>query len=292
MSRAKLVNKITEMKNIVNDAYEKDLEIGLVPTMGHLHNGHISLIKRSVKENDITIVSIFVNPIQFGKGEDYDSYPRDLTKDIEMIDRINADYIFTPEITEMYPDGYDTFIEIGKITKPLCGISRPTHFKGVATVVAKLFNICNPKKAYFGQKDFQQTVVIKKMVKDLNIDVKVIVCQTVRESDGLAMSSRNSYLSDKQRDNAQIIYRSLQNAKKLIEKGETDPKIIIQMITSMINEIEEMKIDYIDIRRQNDLSEVKFINEKIVIAIAVKLGYTRLIDNILIGGKNDADNCS
>ena len=190
----RIFRTVKEVKNVVNILRKSGKTIGFVPTMGYLHEGHLSLARKSVSENDITIMSIFVNPTQFGPNEDLDKYPRDFERDEKLAEGAGVTYIFYPDVKEMYPDGYNTYVEVNDITKILCGKSRPTHFKGVTTVVCKLFNIINPDKAYFGQKDAQQVIVIKKMVRDLNMDLEIVVCPIVREEDGLAMSSRNSYL--------------------------------------------------------------------------------------------------
>jgi pantoate--beta-alanine ligase len=279
----KIIHKIKDMMSLSDDFRKQNKIIGFVPTMGYLHEGHLSLIRRAKQECDITVVSIFVNPIQFGKNEDFDRYPRDLQRDLDMMKDLNVDVVFNPSSEEMYPKGYSTFVDIeSNITKTLCGKSRPGHFKGVATVVTKLFNIITPHKAYFGQKDAQQCVVIKKMVNDLNMKVDIVVCPTVREKDGLAMSSRNTYLSGRERRIAPVLYKTLQMAQRMIELGEKDSKKILKEMSKKINKYRSIKIDYISIVDPETLEDIEIISGKVLIALAVKIGKTRLIDNIII----------
>jgi len=279
----KIIHKIKDMMSLSDDFRKQSKIIGFVPTMGYLHEGHLSLIRRAKQECDITVVSIFVNPIQFGKNEDFDRYPRDLQRDLDMMKDLNVDVVFNPSSEEMYPKGYSTFVDIeSNITKTLCGKSRPGHFKGVATVVTKLFNIITPHKAYFGQKDAQQCVVIKKMVNDLNMKVDIVVCPTVREKDGLAMSSRNTYLSGRERRIAPVLYKTLQMAQRMIELGEKDSKKILKEMSKKINKYRSIKIDYISIVDPETLEDIEIISGKVLIALAVKIGKTRLIDNIII----------
>jgi pantoate--beta-alanine ligase len=280
----KVIKKCSEMKMISKNISSRKLSIGMVPTMGFLHQGHLSLIKRSVLENDCTIVSIFVNPMQFGPNEDYEAYPRNIDGDVEMVSGTGADYVFAPSVSEMYQKGYNTFVDVFDITEVLCGAKRPGHFRGVCTVVAKLFNICRPDIAYFGQKDYQQCMVIKKMVKELDMDPVIEVCPIVREEDGLAMSSRNAYLDARQRKAAPCLYKALRAGEKAFDDGETDPEKILSTVEKVISHCDEMQIDYIEIRDAGNLSEIQEVKGEAVIAAAVKLGETRLIDNILIGG--------
>ncbi|MCT4597903.1 MAG: pantoate--beta-alanine ligase [Vallitalea sp.] len=254
--------------------------IGFVPTMGYLHQGHLSLIKSSAKENDVTVLSIYVNPTQFAPNEDLDNYPRDLENDTKIAEEAGADIIFIPNNKMMYIDNHVTYVNVHELTDNLCGLSRPTHFQGVTTIVTKLFNIVQPKRAYFGQKDAQQAIIIKRMVKDLNIPVDIVVCPIIREHDGLAMSSRNTYLNQQERSEATILNESLQKAKLLIEAGERDSKVIKNTIESMINSKPSANIDYISIVSQETLKDITTIKGSILIAIAVKMGNTRLIDNI------------
>lgn len=258
--------------------------IGLIPTMGFLHEGHLSLIRRAKKENEIVVVSIFVNPTQFAPGEDYEKYPRDIERDEKMAKEAGADVIFYPHAHEIYPSDSSTYVEVeGDITKVLCGISRPTHFKGVTTVVNILFNIVKPHRAYFGQKDAQQAAIISKMVTDLHIDIQLKICPIIREADGLAMSSRNQYLSIEERQQAVILNQSLLKIKKMFEdEGETN---IDKLTTTIQKEIETMplaRIDYISILNFPSLAPINAISTKALAAVAVWFGNTRLIDNIIL----------
>lgn len=250
--------------------------------MGYLHDGHISLVKEAKKRNDIVVVSIFVNPAQFGPKEDLKKYPRDLKRDLKLLSKCNVDAVFYPSANEMYPDGYKTDIEVKGLSDKLCGASRPGHFRGVTTVVAKLFNIVMPDTAYFGEKDFQQLVIIRKMVKDLNMGVKIISMPTIREKDGLAMSSRNSYLSKEEREKALVIYRSLKLAKALVRSGVTDSSRIRSAMLKMMRTAGISRVDYISICDPETLEEKKKINGKTLIAAAVHIGKTRLIDNVVL----------
>ena len=281
----KIIHKIKDMVEFSENFRKDGKIIGFVPTMGYFHEGHISLMREAKKTCDIVIVSIFVNPIHFGKNEDFNTYPRDLSRDLKMIENLSVDAVFNPEVKEMYPDpeGLFTFVDIeGSLTKTLEGKSRTGHFKGVTTVVAKLFNIVVPHKAYFGQKDAQQCAVIKKMVKDLNINIEIIICPTIRESDGLAMSSRNTYLSAKERKTAPVLFKTLQMAHHMIELGEKDPKVILNEMKKRISKHHLISIDYISIVNPETIEPVNEISGKVLIALAIKLGKTRLIDNIAI----------
>lgn len=257
--------------------------IGFVPTMGALHGGHLSLIKRSKNENDITVVSIFVNPIQFGLSEDFDKYPRDTENDINKIRAKEVDILFLPDSSLMYSKGFSTYINVQSLSEKLCGRFRPGHFKGVATIAAKLFNIIRPTRAYFGQKDFQQTVIMKRMSKDLNLDIDIIVCPTIREDDGLAMSSRNMYLDEKQRKAASAIFKSMNKALEEIKSGiiitEQIKKIMAGIITK---EVLITSIDYASVYDLETLDEADEIKGDVLIAVAVRLGNIRLIDNMLV----------
>ena len=256
--------------------------VGFVPTMGYLHEGHMSLVKRARAENRTVIASIYVNPTQFGPNEDLAKYPRNLERDLEMLDKEGADAVFFPEDKDMYPAGYDTWVTVENLTKPLEGNVRPTHFRGVTTIVTKLFNIVRPTNAYFGQKDAQQALVIKKMAIDLNMNLKVIVCPTVREADGLAMSSRNVYLSTEQRQTAPVLYKSLQLAKELFTNGEKNAEVILGQMTALIQKEPLGKIDYISISDTETLAPLKTIKKAALVSMAVKFGNTRLIDNIIL----------
>ncbi|NLF45978.1 MAG: pantoate--beta-alanine ligase, partial [Syntrophomonadaceae bacterium] len=258
--------------------------IGLVPTMGYLHRGHLSLVQKARQECDIVITSIFVNPTQFGQGEDFDEYPRDLKRDTELLAREKADAVFAPSARDMYPPGASTFVEAqGPITEKMCGAARPGHFRGVTTVVSKLFLICQPDKAYFGQKDAQQAAVIEKMVRELNFPVTIVRGPIIREADGLAMSSRNVNLTSEQRKQATVLNRALQAAALKIGAGQRDGEKIKQEIRAIITAQPQAAIDYIEIYRAEDLGEVKNLaGEKIILALAVKFGNTRLIDNLTV----------
>lgn len=270
------------MQEYSDQARQKSKTIGFVPTMGYLHEGHLSLIKKAREECDIVVVSIFVNPTQFAPSEDLKQYPRDFQKDKELCEKEKADIIFCPDEKEMYPKLQLTWVNIEKITNCLCGNSRPTHFKGVATVCSKLFNIVKPHKSYFGQKDYQQSLVIRKMVLDLNFDLDIITCPIIREKDGLAMSSRNKNLSEDERKQALILHRSLEKAKWLIAQGEKRPGSIKAEIQKMFREADLARLDYFEIRNANNLDELEIIEGKILIAIAANFSNARLIDNILI----------
>ncbi|MDE5917525.1 MAG: pantoate--beta-alanine ligase [Oscillospiraceae bacterium] len=278
----KLVKTIKEIRTIVSEWKKEGLTIGFVPTMGYLHEGHQSLIKNAA-ENDKVIVSIFVNPIQFGPGEDFASYPRDIDRDVEKCSEVGADLIFAPSPEEMYLNDFSTFVDMTGPTDDLCGKARPGHFKGVCTVVNKLFNIVTPDKAYFGEKDAQQLAVIKRMVRDLNINIKIIGCPIIREKDGLAKSSRNTYLSVEERKAALVINKALTCGKNRIQNGEKNPDKIVSAITSIINEEPLAKIDYVKIVDADTISTVSEINGNILVAAAVYIGKTRLIDNFITG---------
>lgn len=277
-----LIKKIKEMQAYSDEARARGKIIGFVPTMGYLHEGHLSLVRAAKKDCDVVIVSIFVNPTQFGPNEDFNDYPRDFEHDSALLEKEKADILFYPSVDEMYPEEQLTWVKIDKIAEHLCGISRPTHFQGVATVVSKLFNIAKPHKAYFGQKDYQQCLVIKKMAKDLDFDIDIVICPTVREKDGIAMSSRNKYISHEERKSALSLDKSLVMAKKMIENGENDIEKIKRHIKEMIEKEKSAKIDYIEILNSKNLEKIKKIKGNAIIALAVFIGKTRLIDNMLI----------
>ncbi|QEZ68257.1 pantoate--beta-alanine ligase [Paraclostridium bifermentans] len=277
----KIINNIKEIRKQVKDWKNDGLSIALVPTMGYLHEGHESLIKKASEDNDKVIVSIFVNPMQFGINEDLSTYPRNIDRDSDICEKNGASLIFNPSVEEMYTDGFSTFVDLNNLTSGLCGKSRPTHFRGVCTVVSKLFNIVNPDKAYFGQKDAQQLSIIKQMVTDLNFDIEIVSCPIVREADGLAKSSRNTYLSKEERQASTIINKSLKKAKALIKSGERDSKNIIDFIKNEINEEPLAKIDYVSIVDNNTIKNTKTVEDGSLIAVAVFIGNTRLIDNFI-----------
>jgi pantoate--beta-alanine ligase len=257
--------------------------VGLVPTMGYLHEGHLQLAMQAKSENAVAIATIFVNPTQFGPGEDFKSYPRDLDRDLSLLEKVSTDIVFVPPDQEMYPADYDTRVEVSGITAKLEGKSRPTHFQGVTTVCNKLFNIIQPDRAYFGQKDAQQVIVIQKMISDLNMNLEVIVCPTVRESDGLAMSSRNTYLTKEERISAVVLYKSLCSAKDMYDNGERDAAKIRQAMRDLISGEPAAKIDYISIADASTLDEEDIIGGKALVSLAVRIGKPRLIDNIFLG---------
>ncbi len=256
---------------------------GFVPTMGALHEGHMSLVKRAKQENDITVVSIFVNPIQFGPSEDFNRYPRDIEGDAKKLQIEGVDIIFMPELASMYPNGFSTYVEVEKISERLCGAFRPGHFRGVATVVTKLLNIIKPTRAYFGQKDFQQTIIVKQLVKDLGMDVNIVVCPTIRERDGLAKSSRNVYLDKKQREASTVIYKCLAEASGLIKSGIINAGHIKRVMHDiLLKEPSVSEIDYAGVYDPAALDELSEIKGDALLAVAVKIGDTRLIDNMLV----------
>ena len=278
-----VLNTIDDIKRFIKNAKSKGKTIGFVPTMGFLHAGHLSLIERAKKENDVVVVSIFVNPTQFGPNEDFETYPRDIVKDTRLAKEAGADVIFNPSVLEMFPEESSTWVNVeGEITSVLCGESRPTHFRGVTTVVNMLFNIVEPDKAYFGQKDAQQAAVLTKMVHDLHMNIELVICPIVREADGLALSSRNTYLSDDERAQATILNKSLQLAVEAYHQGEKDKVKLIEVIKNSIATMPLAKIDYVSIYAYPTLSEIKNINQTAIAAVAVKFGKTRLIDNVIL----------
>ena len=275
-----VIETIPDMAYLRNNLKEP---VGFVPTMGFLHAGHMSLVRKARAENKTVVVSIYVNPTQFGPKEDLSKYPRDLPRDLAMLEKEGADVVFFPADKEMYPAGYDTWVTVDNLTKPLEGDYRPTHFRGVTTVVAKLFNIVHPTNAYFGQKDAQQVLVVKKMAADLNMNLKVIVCPTIREPDGLAMSSRNVYLNPEQRKAAPVLNKSLLLAKELFIGGQRDAAVILKQMTSLIQKEPLANIDYVSISDTETLAELKTISKSALVSMAVRFGNTRLIDNIILG---------
>ena len=256
--------------------------LGLVPTMGYLHEGHLSLCRMAKSECDYLAVSIFVNPTQFGPKEDLGQYPRDLQKDLEALEKIGTNLVFVPEPFELYPSNFQTYVNVEEVTKYLEGSARPVHFRGVATIVTKLFNIFEPQKSYFGQKDAQQAVVIKRLVKDLNFPIDIVVCPIVREPDGLAMSSRNTYLTPDQRKAATVLYRSLMLAKKSWDKKERDCKHLLQTMEKVLLTEPLAKIEYISASDPNSLVELQGTQKSVLLSMAIRIGKTRLIDNLLL----------
>ena len=278
----KLITNIQEMRSFSSDAKKAGKSIVFVPTMGCLHEGHATLLKKGRGLGDVLVMGIFVNPIQFGPKEDYALYPRDLKKDLTLAEANKVDVVFNPDAEEMYPDNFQTTIEVEKLSNYLCGISRPGHFKGVATVVVKLFNIVKPDIALFGEKDYQQLLIIKKMVQDLNMNVTVVSMPIAREADGLAMSSRNNYLNKDERRAARCLYTALLKGKDMFHNGVTDAQAILQKMRNIIEAEPLAEVDYIKICNVNTLDDLERIADKTLLALAVKIGRTRLIDNIII----------
>lgn len=288
-----IVKTIEQVRKVVSEAGMASRGIGLVPTMGALHEGHFSLIKAAKKQCDFVAVSIFVNPTQFGPGEDLAKYPRHFDADVKACKELGVDIVFAPTVEQMYPvrdktsngvypEKNITWVNVEKLSEPLCGKSRPGHFRGVATVCAKLFNIVQPDVAFFGQKDAQQAVIIQRMVADLNMPMEIVVCPTVRQIDGLAMSSRNKYLNDKERKDAALLYAALQEAEMLIGAGVRKSSELVREMEKILKISKQIKVEYISIVNAQTLDEIDEVKGKVLIAIAAKLGSARLIDNIML----------
>ncbi|MGI5969115.1 MAG: pantoate--beta-alanine ligase [Lachnospiraceae bacterium] len=277
----KIVSTVNDVRSTVKEWKKNGLKVGLVPTMGFLHEGHLSLIKKAVAENDKVIVSVFVNPTQFGPNEDFEAYPRDLNKDAALCEEAGADLIFHPEPKEMYPDGFCSSVNMTGLTDALCGKSRPIHFQGVCTVVSKLFNIAAPDNAYFGEKDAQQLAIIKRMVKDLNFDIKITGCPIIREEDGLAKSSRNTYLNPEERQAALVLSKAVKCGRSLVEGGEKDSAVILKEMKSIIENEPLARIDYVEIVDMNTMKNIDKVKGDVLCAMAVYIGKTRLIDNFI-----------
>lgn len=278
----KIIETVKEMRDFIKQAKGQGKTIALVPTMGSLHEGHLTLMRRAGEVCDIVVASIFVNPTQFGPNEDFDKYPRDLTGDSQAAASAGVQVIFHPKVKEMYPDGYASFIEIEGITEKLCGLSRPGHFRGVATVVNKLLNIIEPDKAFFGQKDAQQVLVLQRMVADFNINVSLEVVPIVREADGLAMSSRNAFLSAEERRAGLVLSRSLKLAEELVAQGERNVETIRSKVMEKIQTEKLAACDYVEIFNYPALQEISILQDKAILALAVRIGKTRLIDNTIL----------
>ncbi len=278
----KIVKSVCEVKEYVKELRRKEKNIGFVPTMGYLHAGHLSLVRESVRRCDYTVVSIFVNPTQFAPNEDFNKYPRNIQSDIEILEKEGVDLIFIPGDGEMYPEGYQTYVEVKNLQDRLCGGSRPNFFKGVCTIVLKLFNIVTPDISFFGQKDAQQVVILKKMVCDLNLDVKIEALPIIREKSGLALSSRNEYLDKKQKKAALCLSRSLIRAREMVETGEKNVALVLKSMKTEIESEPLARIDYIEIVDSESLQPVNQINDKMLIAVAVFINNVRLIDNIIV----------
>jgi len=278
----RIIKDISDMHTFSSKAKARGKTISFVPTMGVLHEGHLSLVEAARKKSEIVVVSIFVNPIQFRPNEDFKNYPRDLKADKMLLQNYHIDVLFLPDASKMYPEGFKTSVGVEEFSKKMCGKSRPEHFKGVATVVAKLFNIVKPDHAFFGEKDYQQLLIIKRMVKDLSFDLKIHGLPTVREFDGLAMSSRNKYLNEKQRKSALILYKALQLAKQEINNGGEDPQKILLRMRSLIGTEPTVRLDYVVIADPETLEDAKKLKGKLLIALAAQLGSARLIDNLIV----------
>ena len=278
----KIIKTVREMHRAANRIRQAGLRIGLVPTMGYLHEGHLSLVRQALKVTDRVVVSIFVNPLQFGPTEDLAAYPRDIDRDLELIDQYGVHLAYLPDEREIYPGEFATSVRVTKLTERLCGTSRPGHFEGVTTIVTKLFAAVKPHVAIFGQKDAQQTIVIQRMVRDLNLDVEILMAPTVREADGLAMSSRNAYLSAEERREAPALYRALTVGEKMIARGERRAQKVIEAMRDVIEPQRSAKIDYIEAVDAKDLTPVAELKNSVLLAVAVRFGNARLIDNALI----------
>lgn len=281
-AEVQVITSVQDMQETANGLRASGETIGFVPTMGYLHEGHLKLVEVAKETATKVVVSIFVNPTQFGPKEDFERYPRDIKADLRKLSELNVDFVFIPEVSEMYPKGFQTYVSVKELTKGLCGASRPGHFEGVATVVTKLFNIVKPHFAVFGQKDYQQLTVITRMVRDLNMDIEIIGVPTVREPDGLAMSSRNSYLKPQERDSALSLYKSINKAQEMVSQGERDVDKIVAELTRLILSHPYTKIDYVKIVDPTTLEELKQVSKEALLALAVFVGDTRLIDNAII----------
>lgn len=281
----KLITDIKEMQQFSLGAKRSGKSIIFVPTMGYLHDGHGSLLAKGRELGDILVMSIFVNPIQFGPQEDYAAYPRDLNKDLKMAEANKVDVVFSPTAEDMYPEGFQTYLDVERLSNHLCGLSRPGHFRGVATVVIKLFNIIKPDTALFGEKDFQQLLVIKRMVQDLNMGIDVVCMPIIREEDGLAMSSRNSHLNKRERKAALCLYQAVMKGQDMYERGIIDADTILKEVRNIIEAEPLAVIDYVKLCDSETLEDLNRISDKALLALAVKIGKTRLIDNIILGNE-------
>lgn len=276
----RIIDNIKNMQSLSNGIKKQGRLISFVPTMGALHEGHLSLMRAAKEKGDFLVVSIFVNPTQFGPNEDFNKYTRDLERDIKKISKIGVDVVFFPDVNEIYPEGFETYLEVEELQKPLCGQFRPGHFKGVATVVLKLFNIVKPDIAVFGEKDYQQLLIIKKMVRDLHLEIEVIGMPIIREKDGLALSSRNAYLSQEDRNNSLALSRSLKEIKNSFDKGEKEVNKLVQIGADILKESSVTDIDYLEIRKDSTLESTQEAQKGDVVAVAARIGSARLIDNI------------
>ena len=282
----KIIKDVDKMKTHAKIVKKDNRLVGLVPTMGYFHEGHLSLMKAAKKQSDFVITSVFVNPIQFGPGEDFEKYPRDIKRDEELAKTCGVDVLFCPSEENLYPSGFSTYVQVEKLTERLCGKSRPLHFRGVTTVITKLLEIVRPDIVYFGQKDAQQAFVIRKMIEDLNMGITMKMLPTVREQSGLAMSSRNKYLTKSEKKDATILYKSLELAGKMADSGEREVKKITKAMKDLIAKIPSVKIEYISIVDMKLLQKVTSISGEVLVALAAFIGKTRLIDNIILNGKD------
>jgi len=278
----RVIESISEMQQRAEVWRQEGIKIGFVPTMGYLHEGHLALVRKARELSDVVVVSIFVNPTQFGPGEDIERYPQDLERDIGLLAECEVDITFAPRAHEIYPQGYQTYVEVKVLTEPLCGRSRPGHFQGVTSVVAKLFNIVKPHLAVFGEKDYQQLVVIRRMVVDLNMDVEIVGYPIVREADGIAMSSRNIYLSSEERQTALRLNQSLDEARRLVAEGERRGEVILARVRSFLEAGGGLRIDYAELRHPDSLQEVSLLKGPTLLALAAHVGKARLLDNCLM----------
>ncbi|UCH34479.1 MAG: pantoate--beta-alanine ligase [Armatimonadota bacterium] len=281
----RIITSVAELRELLAQARGAGKSIGLVPTMGYFHEGHLSLMRQCRESDDVVVVSLFVNPTQFGPGEDYEEYPRDPERDAAMAQEVGVDVLFTPSAAEMYPPGDATFVEVtGELTAVLCGARRPGHFRGVATVVTKLFNIVRPNRAYFGEKDYQQLLVVRRLTQDLRLPVEIVAVRTVREPDGLAMSSRNTRLGPKEREAATVLYRSLRAAQELASSGARDAQQILARVREIVAAEPLATLQYAELRDAETLAPVEHIAGRAVLALAAHVGGVRLIDNLIIAG--------
>ncbi len=279
----KVAERIKEVREILEFWRKQGLSVGLVPTMGYLHEGHESLIKKAVEENDRVVVTIFVNPTQFDRAEDLENYPVKTLEDLKIVERIGGDLVFLPDASEIYPEGFNTVLEVEELDRELCGATRPGHFRGVCTIVNKLFNIVGPTRAYFGEKDYQQLAIIRRMVADLNIPVEIIGCPIVRDEEGLALSSRNARLSADEREKALVLSRTLRELRERVEAGERETDELIRWAVEKIEKVPQARVDYFEVVNRETLQKLDRVDSEAVAAAAVFIGKVRLIDNISVG---------
>lgn len=282
MATPRVIETVAEMQSTSDAARARGQRVTLVPTMGYLHEGHASLIRRARRDGDVVVVTVFVNPTQFGPKEDFDAYPRDLDRDLELIERNGGDVVFAPSVEEMYPDGFSTFVDLDALTDTLCGATRPGHFRGVATVVTKLFTACRPHAAVFGQKDAQQALVIRRLSADLHLGVHILVSPTIREADGLARSSRNVYLSTSERRQAPVLFHALQSGRDLILSGEKRRHVVMDRMRNRFNSVPEAEVDYVEAVDAATLETKDRIADEVLLAVAARFGRARLIDNLIV----------